>query len=64
MVFPEIIYYHRALLCGASGVTSDLVASRNEASMEDWTLNRNPCFQLDLVTSNGGLPYPIPLTLQ
>ncbi len=55
MVFPKILYYHRSLLCGASGVAPDLVASRNGAGMEDRTHNRNPCSQLDLVPSHDGI---------
>jgi len=55
MVFPKILYYHFNLLCGASGVAPDLVASTNDASMEDRTHNRNPCSQLDLVPKHYGI---------
>lgn len=35
MVFPKIIYYLRALQCGTSGVTVDLVAPESNAWLED-----------------------------
>ena len=58
MVFPKILYYHRSLLCGASSVAPYLVASTNDAGMEDRTHNRNPCSQLDLVPNHDGIhPY-------
>jgi len=58
MVFPKILYYHRSLLCGASGVAPDLVASTNNAGMEDRPHNRNPCYQLDLIPNYDGIhPY-------
>lgn len=55
MVFPKIRYYPSRRLCGASGVAPDLVASTNNACMEDRTHNRNPCSQLDLVPSHDGI---------
>ena len=55
MVFPKIIYYHRSLLCGAFGIAPDLVASTNNAGMEDRTHNRNTCSQLDLVPNHHGI---------
>jgi len=59
MVFPKILYYYRGLLCGTPGVAPDLVASTNDAGMEDRTHNRNSCPQLDLVSSHNGIhSYP------
>jgi hypothetical protein len=55
MVFPKTRYYHRSLLCGAPGVAPDLVASTNDAGMENRTHNRNLCSQLDLVPSHDGI---------
>ena len=55
MVFPKILYCHCSLLCRASGVAPDLVASTNDAGMEDRTHNRNPCSQLDLVPNHDGI---------
>ena len=55
MVFPKILYCLRSLFYRASGVTPDLVASPNDAGMEDRTHNRNPCSQLDLVPSHDGI---------
>ena len=55
MVFPKILYYHRSLLCGAAGIAPDLVASTNDAGMEDRTHNRNTCSQLDLVPNHNGI---------
>ena len=55
MVFPKILYHHLSLLCGTSGVAPDLVASTNDAGMEDRTHHRNPCSQLDLVASHHGI---------
>ncbi len=55
MVFPKILYYHRSLLCRASGVAPDLVATTNDAGMEDRTHNRNPSSQLGLVPSHNGI---------
>jgi len=52
MVFPKTLYYHRILLCGASGVAPDLVAATNDESMEDRTHHRNPCSQFDLVPNH------------
>jgi len=55
MVFPKIFHYNRSLLCGASGIAPDLVASPNDAGMEDRTHSRNPCCQLDLVPNHDGI---------
>jgi hypothetical protein len=55
MVFPKILYYHRSLLSGASGVPPDLVAATNDACMEDRTHHRNPCSQLDIVPYHDGI---------
>jgi hypothetical protein len=58
MVFPKVFYHHDGSLCGASGVAPDLAAPTNDAGMEDWTHNRNPCSQLDLVPNYDGIhPY-------
>ena len=55
MVFPKILYYNRSLLCGASGIAPDLVASTNNAGMEDRTHDRNPYSHLDFVPKHFGL---------
>ena len=55
MVFPKILYYHRSLLRGASGVAPDLVAPTNDVGMEDRTYNRDSCSQLDLVPGHDGI---------
>jgi len=55
MVFPKILYYYRIPLCRASGVTPDLVASTNDAGMEDRAHNRNPRSQLVLIPSHDGI---------
>ncbi len=55
MVFPKIIYYIRSLLCGASGIAPDLVATTNDTGMEDRAHNRNTCSQLDLVSNHDGI---------
>ena len=55
MVFPKIVYYHRGLLSGIPGVAPDLVASTDDAGMEDRTHHRNPCSQLDLVPYHDGI---------
>ncbi len=57
MVFPEILYRLRALLCGASGAAADLVAAWYVARLEDRTYNRDPCGKLDIVQINFEL-YP------
>lgn len=55
MVFPKILYNHRRLFCGTAGIAPDLVATKNDAGMEDRTHNRNTCSQLDLVPSHYGI---------
>ena len=55
MVFSKDLYCNRILLCGTSGIASDLVAPTNCAGMEDRTYNRNTCPQLDFVPGHDGI---------
>jgi len=55
MIMKKCPYYHRSLLCGAPGIAPDLVASTNDAGMEDRTHNSNTCSQLDLVPNHNGI---------
>ena len=49
MVFQKIIYYNCSLLCWASGITVDLVATTNGFGVENRAHNRYTYSQLDFV---------------
>lgn len=55
MVFPEILYYNRTLLCWAFGPAPDLVAPANNSGLEDRPHDRDPRSQLDPVSNHNGI---------
>ena len=55
MVFSQILYHLRSLLCGSSCATPDLVAATNDSGMEDRTHGGNSSSQFDTVPGNYGI---------
>ena len=55
MVFPKTLHYLCTLLRGASGVAPDLVASANDAGLEDRTHHSDPCTQLVILPGHDGI---------
>ncbi len=55
MVFRKNLYYYLSFLCRATGIAINLVASTNDAGMENLTHNRNTGSQLDFVPNHNGI---------